>query len=103
MRHKSPSAWVFGRAVFPQAAFLVRARHWPRAAGNRPAWRAGLRHGLLLSILDRLVDIYRLIYDDQRGRDKSADRVQPDDVSLATDLEDIERPGSISDWRRRRC
>jgi proline iminopeptidase len=41
--------------------------------------------------LDRLADIYRLVYYDQRGRGKSADGVQPDDVSLATDLEDIER------------
>src|SRR6187402_984500 len=45
----------------------------------------------LLPDLDRLADVYRLVYYDQRGRGKSADGVQPDDVSLATDLEDIER------------
>ena len=45
----------------------------------------------LLPSLDRLADIYRLVYYDQRGRGKSADGVQPDDVSLVTDLEDIER------------
>ena len=45
----------------------------------------------LLPNLDRLADIYRLVYYDQRGRGKSADGVQPDDVSLTTDLEDIER------------
>lgn len=45
----------------------------------------------LLPNLDRLADIYRLVYYDQRGRGKSAEGVQPDDVSLATDLEDVER------------
>src|SRR4029453_8138396 len=45
----------------------------------------------LLPSLDRLADIYRLVYYDQRGRGKSADGVQPGDVSLATDLEDLER------------
>jgi proline iminopeptidase len=45
----------------------------------------------LLPSLDRFADIYRLIYYDQRGRGKSADGVQPGDVSLATDLEDVER------------
>jgi proline iminopeptidase len=45
----------------------------------------------LLPTLDRLADIFRLVYYDQRGRGKSADGVQPDDVSLATDVEDIER------------
>jgi hypothetical protein len=45
----------------------------------------------LLPGLDRLADIYRLVYYDQRGRGKSADGVQPSDVALATDLEDIER------------
>jgi proline iminopeptidase len=45
----------------------------------------------LLPGLDQLADLYRLVYYDQRGRGKSADGVQPGDVSLATDLEDIER------------
>jgi len=45
----------------------------------------------LLPDLDRLADVYRLVYYDQRGRGQSADGVQPDDVSLATDLEDIDR------------
>ena len=45
----------------------------------------------LLPGLDRLADIYRLVYYDQRGRGKSADGVQPGDVALATDLEISER------------
>ena len=45
----------------------------------------------LLPDLDQFADLYRLVYYDQRGRGKSAAGVEPDDVSLATDLEDIER------------
>jgi proline iminopeptidase len=45
----------------------------------------------LLPDLDRLADSYHLIYYDQRGRGKSAARVRPEDVSLASDVEDIDR------------
>ena len=45
----------------------------------------------LLPDLDRLADLYHLVYFDQRGRGKSAEGVRPEDVSLATELEDIER------------
>lgn len=45
----------------------------------------------LLPDLDRLADSYHLIYYDQRGRGRSADRVQPEEVSLASDVEDIDR------------
>ena len=48
-------------------------------------------HSYLLPDLDRLADAFRLIYYDQRGRGMSADGVQPDDVTLASDLEDIDR------------
>jgi proline iminopeptidase len=47
--------------------------------------------GYLLPDLDRLADAYRLIYYDQRGRGKSADHVRPDDVTLTSDVEDIDR------------
>jgi proline iminopeptidase len=47
--------------------------------------------GYLLPDLDRLADIYRLLYFDQRGRGKSAEWVRAEEISLATDLEDIER------------
>ena len=48
-------------------------------------------HGYLLPDLDRLADGFRLIYYDQRGRGRSAQGVRPQDVTLASDLEDIDR------------
>jgi proline iminopeptidase len=45
----------------------------------------------LLPDLDRLADKFHLIYYDQRGRGKSAEGVQPDDVTLASDIEDVDR------------
>jgi len=47
--------------------------------------------GYLLPDLDRLSNAFRLIYYDQRGRGKSAANVRPEDVTLASDLEDIDR------------
>jgi proline iminopeptidase len=46
--------------------------------------------GYLLPDLDRLADAYRLIYYDQRGRGKSADGVRPEDVTLTSDLNDLD-------------
>ena len=40
--------------------------------------------------MDRLSDSFRLIYYDQRGRGKSAAHVQPEDVSLASEMQDVE-------------
>lgn len=48
-------------------------------------------HSYLLPELDRLSDSYRLIYYDQRGRGQSAEGVKPEDVTLASDIEDIEK------------
>jgi proline iminopeptidase len=48
-------------------------------------------HSYLLPELDRLADSYRLIYYDQRGRGRSAEGVKPEDVTLASDIADIER------------
>jgi proline iminopeptidase len=48
-------------------------------------------HSYLLPELDRLSDVFRLIYYDQRGRGRSAESVQPQDVTLASDLDDIDR------------
>jgi len=45
----------------------------------------------MLPEMDRLADRYRLIYYDQRGRGKSAAGVKPEDVTLASDVADIER------------
>jgi proline iminopeptidase len=47
--------------------------------------------GYLLPDLDRLKDVFRLIYYDQRGRGKSADGVQPGDVTLASDIDDLDK------------
>jgi proline iminopeptidase len=48
-------------------------------------------HSYLLPELDRLSDAFRLIYYDQRGRGRSAENVRPQDVTLASDLNDIDR------------
>jgi proline iminopeptidase len=45
----------------------------------------------LLPEMDRLGQDFRLVYYDQRGRGKSAADVQPDDVSIDSDIEDVER------------
>jgi proline iminopeptidase len=47
-------------------------------------------HSYLLPDMDRLSDSYRLIYYDQRGRGKSATSVQSEDVSMATEIEDLD-------------
>jgi proline iminopeptidase len=48
-------------------------------------------HSYLLPELDRLSDQFRLIYYDQRGRGKSAENVNPNDVTLLSDLDDLDR------------
>lgn len=47
--------------------------------------------GYLLPELDQLADAHRLIYYDQRGRGKSAGHVRPEDVTLASDVSDLDR------------
>jgi proline iminopeptidase len=47
-------------------------------------------HAYLLPDLDRLADVLRLIYFDQRGRGLSADKVQPQSVTLSSEIEDID-------------
>lgn len=44
----------------------------------------------LLPDMDRLSDAFRLIYYDQRGRGRSADGVRPEDVTLASDIADVD-------------
>jgi proline iminopeptidase len=48
-------------------------------------------HSYLLPDMDRLADTYRLIYYDQRGRGKSGDNVRPEDVTIQSEVEDLER------------
>lgn len=47
-------------------------------------------HTYLLPDMDRLSDGFRLIYYDQRGRGKSAENVQPEEVTIQSEVEDIE-------------
>ena len=47
-------------------------------------------HGYLLPELDRLADSFRLIYYDQRGRGRSAGNVRPEDVTIQSEIEDLE-------------
>ncbi|MGH7727143.1 MAG: alpha/beta fold hydrolase [Candidatus Eiseniibacteriota bacterium] len=44
----------------------------------------------LLPDLDRLADSFRLLYYDQRGRGRSAEGVRPSDVSLRSEVDDVE-------------
>jgi proline iminopeptidase len=48
-------------------------------------------HAYLRPELDELADAYRLIYYDQRGRGRSAERVRPEEVTLASDVSDLDR------------
>ena len=48
-------------------------------------------HGYLRPELDALADTYRLIYYDQRGRGQSAEHVRPEHVTLASDLDDLDK------------
>jgi proline iminopeptidase len=47
-------------------------------------------HSYLLPDMDRMADSFRLIYYDQRGRGKSGENVRAEDVSLQSDVEDLE-------------
>lgn len=47
-------------------------------------------HSYLLPEMDRLADSFRLIFYDQRGRGKSARDVQPEDVTIQSDVKDLE-------------
>ena len=47
-------------------------------------------HAYLLPDLDRLADGFRLIYYDQRGRGRSGDQVLPEEVTLASDVDDVD-------------
>ena len=48
-------------------------------------------HNYLLPDLDRLADGFRLIYYDQRGRGASAGQVLPEDVTLASEIDDLDK------------
>ncbi len=48
-------------------------------------------HRYLLPELDRFADMFRLVYYDQRGRGRSAEGVRAEDVTLASDVADLDR------------
>jgi proline iminopeptidase len=48
-------------------------------------------HRYFLPELDRLAEAFRLVYYDQRGRGRSADGVRPEDVTLRSEVEDLDR------------
>ena len=48
-------------------------------------------HNYLLPDLDRLSSAFRLIYYDQRGRGKSSRRVAPEDVTIESEVDDLDR------------
>jgi proline iminopeptidase len=47
-------------------------------------------HHYLLPEMDRLADSFRLVYYDQRGRGRSAGEVRPGEVSIASEVEDLD-------------
>ena len=47
--------------------------------------------GYLLPEMDGLSDKFHLIYYDQRGRGRSADHVKPEDVSLESEMDDLDK------------
>lgn len=47
-------------------------------------------HAYLLPELDRWRDGYRLVYYDQRGRGRSAEGVRPEDVTLESEIRDLD-------------
>jgi len=48
-------------------------------------------HCYFLPELDRLADAFRLVYYDQRGRGRSAEGVRPEDVTIRSEVEDLDR------------
>ena len=48
-------------------------------------------HRYFLPDLNRLADAFRLIYYDQRGRGRSANNVRPEDVTLTSEMDDLDK------------
>lgn len=48
-------------------------------------------HSYLLPALDQFRDVFRLIYYDQRGRGRSAESVSPEDVTIASEVNDLDK------------
>jgi proline iminopeptidase len=72
------------------------ARLYFRAVGSGPplvVLHGGpdFNHAYLLPDLDRLADSFRLFYYDQRGRGRSARGVDPRDVTIESEVDDLDR------------
>jgi len=52
-------------------------------------------HFYFLPELDRLAESFRLVYYDQRGRGRSAEGIRPEDVTLGSELDDLDRVRSF--------
>src|SRR5215475_9204988 len=48
-------------------------------------------HTYFLPDMDRLSDSYRLLYYDQRGRGRSAAGVEPEDVTMESEIADLDK------------
>jgi proline iminopeptidase len=91
-------AWQIGRNAAPREGRVTvgKASLYTREVGRgQPVivlhGGPDFDHGYLLPDLDRLSDVFRLIYYDQRGRGRSADGVRPEDVTLGSDVEDVDQ------------
>jgi proline iminopeptidase len=81
----------------PREAYVpvAQARLYVREIGHGPPililhGGPDFDHRYLLPDLDRLAAAFHLIYHDQRGRGRSAAGVRPEDVTLASDVADID-------------
>src|SRR5207302_726331 len=86
-----PRVTVFSLDQANEALMAVKRDAVDGAAVIVPHGGPDFDQSYLLPEMDRLSDSYRLIYYDQRGRGKSANNVRPEDVTLASDVADLEK------------
>lgn len=91
-------AWQTGRRLNPRESRIPvgSTSLYAREIGQGPPviilhGGPDFDHGYLLPAMDRLTDAFHLFYYDQRGRGRSAEGVRPEEVTLASDVEDIDR------------
>ena len=92
MRSAAPGTSAAQEYRVPAEAATLYAR----TAGSGPAaivlhGGPDFDHAYFLPDLDRLGDQLRLVYYDQRGRGLSAEGYRPEDVTLESDVEDVDR------------
>ena len=103
MKIELAAATLAAALLQPQPGMTPRELRIPAGAASLHAREIGrgrpiiVLHGgpdfdqaYLLPDMDRLATEYRLIYYDQRGRGRSADGVRPEDVTMASDVADVE-------------